>query len=136
MKKRDKNWSSRGQVTIFIILALIIVVVIAILFLLFRQIKPESIISDIENPQQYIQSCVKDGLKEGLEIIMDNGGYINQKNTVMWNSKKISGKKILPEAVTPMEDMIRTLAESLSEEQLSRIMPTLKPEQQLARGLF
>ena len=45
---------------------------------------------------------------------------------------RVAGKKLLPESVSPMQDMLKGLAESLSEEQLAKIMPTLKPEQQIA----
>ncbi len=45
---------------------------------------------------------------------------------------KISGKKILPEETTPAEMMIRGLAESLTQEQLHKLMPILSPPQQIA----
>ena len=45
---------------------------------------------------------------------------------------RVSGKKLLPETVSPMQDMLKGLAESLTPEQLTKIMPTLKPEQQIA----
>jgi len=45
---------------------------------------------------------------------------------------RIAGKKLLPETVSPMQDMMKTFAESLSPEQIATIMPTLKPEQQIA----
>ena len=45
---------------------------------------------------------------------------------------RVAGKKLLPEHVSPMTDMLKNFAESLTPEQLSNIMPTLKPEQQIA----
>lgn len=45
---------------------------------------------------------------------------------------RISGKKLLPEHVSPMQDMLKTFAESFTPEQLSDIVPRLKPEQQIA----
>jgi hypothetical protein len=45
---------------------------------------------------------------------------------------RISGKKLLPENVSPMQDMLKGLAESLSEDQIAKILPTLKPEQAIA----
>jgi len=45
---------------------------------------------------------------------------------------RVAGKKLLPENVSPMQDMLKGLAESLTEDQLAKIMPTLKPEQQIA----
>jgi hypothetical protein len=44
---------------------------------------------------------------------------------------RVAGKKLLPESVSPMQDMLKGLAESLTEEQLTKIMPSLKPEQQI-----
>ena len=46
--------------------------------------------------------------------------------------EKSSKTKLLPENVSPMQDMLKNLAESLTEEQLAKILPTLKPEQQIA----
>jgi len=49
---------------------------------------------------------------------------------------RVSGKKLLPESTTPMEEMLKTLAESFTEAQISAIMPTLKPEQQVVLVQF
>lgn len=67
-------FNRRAQVTIFIILAMIIVVAIIILFLLIR--KPDLEIEDVENPQAYIESCVRDFTEEAIELLSKQGGDI------------------------------------------------------------
>ena len=68
----------RGQVTIFIIVGIVIIGIVA-LFFLFRSgvvipgigEKPE------KNPNIFLQSCIEDKVKEAVEIISSQGGYIN-----------------------------------------------------------
>jgi len=79
--------SKRSQVTIFIILALIIVVAIALIFVLFR--KPTISLSPEDNPQAYIEKCVKDAAEEALDILMPQGSYIEPTNYVLYENNKI-----------------------------------------------
>lgn len=45
---------------------------------------------------------------------------------------RISGKKILPEATTPTEELLKNFAESLNQDQMGKILQALNPTQQLA----
>lgn len=80
--------NKRGQVTIFIILALIIIVGIILLFLLIK--RPSFEIEDVENPQAYIQSCTRDAVEEAIEILMPQGGDINPEGSVMYQGEEIT----------------------------------------------
>ena len=66
--------NKQGQITIFIILGLIIVVGMALIFILIRG--PAINVIDEQNPQAYIDSCVKENVEEALGILMPNGGDI------------------------------------------------------------
>ena len=67
----------RGQVTIFVIIAIIIVGAIA-LFLIFGTDIGERIgIAPETNPESFLDSCLKDKVKEGIEIISMRGGSLN-----------------------------------------------------------
>jgi hypothetical protein len=72
-----KRWNRSGQVTIFIIIAVIIVSVIVTFFIfksgLISKIggKPE------ENPAPFLESCIKDKVKEAVGILSMQGGYIS-----------------------------------------------------------
>lgn len=70
----------RGQVTIFIILAIIIVVgaVLAYLFLPgFRATTG----FDVENPNAFIQTCMEDNIDSAIERISIQGGSMNPEHT-------------------------------------------------------
>ena len=72
MEKRDRK-NKKGQVAIFIILALAIVIV---LFFLIRGRGFESIIST-KTPIAQIQSCVEDEVLRAEDILSEQGGEIN-----------------------------------------------------------
>ena len=79
---------NKAQVTIFIILAMLIIVVVAILFLLFRT--PGIQVQDVENPQAYIEGCVKDFTEEAIDILSEQGGDINPKGSIEYNNKNLT----------------------------------------------
>ena len=80
--KKISNRSSltsqtRGQVTIFIIIAIMVISAIA-LFFVFR----EEVIIEIggkpeENPEAFFNSCIKDKIEESIIVISLHGGYID-----------------------------------------------------------
>ena len=80
--KKNSNRSSltsqtRGQVTIFIIIAIMVISAIA-LFFVFR----EEVIIEIggkpeENPEAFFNSCIKDKIEESIMVISLRGGYID-----------------------------------------------------------
>ncbi len=82
--------SKTSQVTIFIILGLLLVVIIAILFVVFRGAGIKVSVADEENPQQYIESCVKERVEEAVELLMKQGGYLEPTNFKTYKDEKIS----------------------------------------------
>ena len=87
--KRDRIMK-QGQITIFVIIALLIVVAIA-LFFLFR----EGIIPGIggfgeKNPRAALQSCIENKLQETNDLISKQGGYINPTLYKKFNDEKIA----------------------------------------------
>lgn len=78
----------KAQVTIFIILGLIIIIGFLIVFLLIYP--PEITIIDEDNPQAYIESCTKNAVDDALEILTKQGGDIDPKGHITYNSEKIS----------------------------------------------
>lgn len=88
MVAKIKKMNQRGQITIFIILGLILVVVIILLFLLIK--KPDVSLTDTENPQAYIESCTNDAVEEAVEMLLENGGDLEPKGSVMYNGKELT----------------------------------------------
>jgi len=84
-KKGDKRTPTlsltrnhRGQVTIFIIIAVVIVSVVALFFLFRSGVKVPGIgIGKETSPSSFLESCMEDKIKETIEIISSQGGYIN-----------------------------------------------------------
>ena len=83
--------SKKSQITIFIIIGILIISIIA-LFLLFRK----GIVPEIpgtgtgENPESFLESCVKDKITENINIISSNGGYIKNELHLNLDNEKIS----------------------------------------------
>ncbi|MEK6859840.1 MAG: hypothetical protein AABX54_03425 [Nanoarchaeota archaeon] len=86
-KKVKKEWNKAGQITVFIILAVMIVVV---LILLFRDKAGISfIITKPESPADKISKCVKDVAGEGLVLIKNQGGYLAPENSYLYLGNKV-----------------------------------------------
>lgn len=67
----------RGQVTIFIIIGIVIVSAVS-LFLLFRGgVIPEIGKARETNPSAFLDSCIEDKVREAVEVIGLQGGYIS-----------------------------------------------------------
>ena len=82
------KFNNKGQITIFIILALILIAGIILIFLL-RQTPKIEIINE-ENPQAFIESCTRDAVEEALDIIMAHSGSLEPKRTIMHQGVNIS----------------------------------------------
>jgi len=83
-----ENWNKKSQVTIFIILALILVVGIVLIFVI-REPAPELVL-DEKNPQLFIESCTKDAVEEAVNILIKQGGDIEPKGSIMYQSKSVA----------------------------------------------
>jgi hypothetical protein len=79
------NLNKKGQVTIFIIVAIILVGIIAMFFILRGITKPA--ISDIaeENPEAYMQLCIEDDFKDIVHLITLQGGFYDPKDYVLFD---------------------------------------------------
>lgn len=86
-KKRIMNKS--GQVTIFIILAVIIVSIALLIYSFWPQIKTTLGGIQQENPPSYIQSCISDKMKSTVENISMQGGSMNPDNYLLFNNTEV-----------------------------------------------
>jgi len=82
--------NKKGQITIFIILAILIVAAIIMVFFLYENngltIKPGS--SDV--PQDFLSSCLNENLEKGVDLVFENSGYIVlPENTKNYNGRNI-----------------------------------------------
>lgn len=77
----------RGQVAVFVIIALVIVFSIVLFFFLRRNVKVG--VEEEFNPQSFIRTCAKQAVQQALEIIMPQGGVIEPSNYKLYNGNKV-----------------------------------------------
>ena len=66
----------KGQVTIFIIIAILIVVMGILVYIFFPQIK-STLGVGVTNPQAFIEECIKEEIEDAVEAVSLHGGEIN-----------------------------------------------------------
>ncbi len=88
MQKIGENFNKKGQVTIFIIIALIIVVLGVLIFLFYPQIRT-GFGFELENPSAYIQTCLKEDIESSVEQLSIHGGSIAPEHYILYNNEKI-----------------------------------------------
>ena len=79
----------RGQAMIWAILAITIVAIIILLFFFRGSFISISEKTGIENPTKFIEDCVKESVNEGVDIMAPQGGFVNPKQTKIYNDVKI-----------------------------------------------
>ncbi len=87
MKKGGFVFNKSGQVTIFIIVAIIIVALGIFLFLFFPQIKVN--FGFAENPSEFIQNCMEEKIEDTIKILSLQGGSLNPENYFLYSDNRI-----------------------------------------------
>jgi hypothetical protein len=85
-KEMKKIMNQKGQVTIFIILALAILVVLILLFLNRGSL---FVATQQQAPLDQIKACISDAAKEGIGKLGEQGGAINPDSYFMYNGSKV-----------------------------------------------
>ncbi len=75
MRRGCKRWNKNGQVTVFIIIAIVIVGLGILGYMLYPKIKSTLGIG-AQSPTAYIQSCIEDNIKGAVEKISLQGGSV------------------------------------------------------------
>ena len=70
----------RGQITIFIIVAILLVVGIGLYFLLRGVVGPGLGGSVETNPQRYIQLCAEEEARNSINKVLEQGGFLEPKD--------------------------------------------------------
>jgi len=82
------NSKKRGQVTIFIILAILLVIIVLAIFYFIPKLKSSSEL-DTKNPNTYFQSCMENDLEDTLTTIGLQGGSIEPEFYKEYQNSKI-----------------------------------------------
>ncbi len=80
----------KGQVTVFIIVAVMIVAAIVLFFLLRGRQVIEIFKPTMLEPQGYIEKCVRDATSEAISIMLPQGGYITPTNYKLYENNKVA----------------------------------------------
>ncbi len=72
-----KKIYKRGQMSIFIIIGIMLVSLIALFFLMRQGVIPSIGKSPETNPNSFLETCMRDKIKDTLNILLSQGGYIN-----------------------------------------------------------
>ena len=84
MKEKQNK---KGQITIWVILALVLVGVILLFF--FLEKGPVRTAGKTFDSEQFMEDCVQDAVTEAVNIMMPQGGFIDPKNFKIYNNTKI-----------------------------------------------
>jgi len=86
MKKLGDN--KRGQVTIFIIVAIVIIALGILIYMFYPQVK--SILGfEPETPSAFIQICLEEEIENTVEKLSLQGGSINPEHYIVYDNEKI-----------------------------------------------
>jgi len=77
-----------GQVTIFIIIAIIIVAAGILIYSFYPQIKTSLGIQQ-QDPQSFIQSCIENDIKDAVNNLSNQGGNIVPDNYILYDNSKV-----------------------------------------------
>lgn len=79
---------NRGQVTLFIILAIVIVGIGVAVYMFYPQIQTTLGIG-AQSPTQFIQSCLEDQIKQNIETISIQGGSLDPRPYFLYDNQKV-----------------------------------------------
>jgi len=77
----------KGQVTIFVIIAIVIVALAVLIYFLYPKIK--SSVSSSDNPYEVLRSCLQEDLVKASEELSLRGGSINPEHYIVYNGENI-----------------------------------------------
>ncbi len=89
MKEVSYNISKKGQVTMFVIIALVIVVAGILIYFFVPGIKTTSIQSQ-EDPVAYFQNCVQGNLSSNVQTVSMQGGSMNPSSSIMYLGNRVA----------------------------------------------
>ena len=78
----------KGQVTIFIIVAIVIIVAGVLVYFFLPGIR-SGLVSDEENPPKFLQTCLEDRIEEVVQQLSDHGGSMNPEHYIIYEGDNI-----------------------------------------------
>lgn len=78
----------KGQITIFIIIAIVIVALGILIYLFYPQIST-TLGGQEQDPNSFIQSCIEDEIKSNVDLVSSQGGSLNPEPYILYQDEKI-----------------------------------------------
>ena len=88
----EKRENKKGQITIFVIIALILVVTLALVFVLIKTPSTGISADKPDTSKSYITKCARDALSEAESLVIPHGGFLDTSTT---NFVRYSGRDVL-----------------------------------------
>ncbi len=82
------NENKRGQLTIFIIIAIVVIALAGLIYMFFPQIK-SGLGFETKNPEVFIQTCLEDELKDNIQKLSLQGGSLEPRNHILYGDEKV-----------------------------------------------
>lgn len=111
--------SKRGQISIFVIVA---IVVVGIIVLIFAFPNINVFVSDV-NPTSFLRDCIKPEIDENLQVLSKQGGYLNPANYVMYQGNRIQYLCYTSENYVPCKVQQPLLVKHVENELKNKIKP-------------
>jgi len=87
---RKNMLNKRGQVSIFVIVAIVIVGLLLVYFLVLPKVAPELVPgADVSTPNAFLKDCIESDVKEAIDILSKHGGYAEPEGTILFNGTNI-----------------------------------------------
>lgn len=82
--------NKKGQMTIFVIIAIVIVAILIILFVFRKNVEKPIDFNEGSNSVPFVEGCARDSAKEALDLMLPQGGFVNPKNYISYNHINIT----------------------------------------------
>lgn len=106
----------KGQVTIFIIVAIIIIALIMLFFLVKSKGGMPFFQQSMPNPYEYMEKCVKDNVNEAINLMLPQGGYLSPEHYTNYKDNKVEYLCYTKEYYKPCINQNPLLIEHLKKE--------------------
>ncbi len=90
MNNKIKIYNIKGQITIWVIVAMMIVASMIILAYFKGEVIIESFTGKQIQPQPFIEECTSDAVKETIEVMLSQGGFVVPTNYKIHDDIKVS----------------------------------------------
>jgi len=114
----------RGQVAVFVIIALVVVGSIVIFFLIRRNIVGFG--GEVSDPEQYFRQCIEPSTNEAVDKILPQGGFLDPGSFKMYNDAKITYLCKTDGFYVPCINIHPMLISEISQEIKSYISPSIE----------